>query len=129
MEAICLDTDFLISFLRNKKEAVEFVRSKEHDNELATTIINLFELYYGAYKSGRKENVEAVAALHGRITILGMSEEMARTAGKQAAKLELEGAPLEFRDVLIGIIALSNRYHFKTGNKKHFCRISGLLVE
>ena len=51
---ICIDTDILVDFLRNEEKAVEFIKEHEERNELATTHINLFELYYGAYKSNKK---------------------------------------------------------------------------
>ena len=50
-DKICLDTDFLVNFLRNKKEEADFIKENEISKNLATTYINLFELYYGAYKS------------------------------------------------------------------------------
>ncbi|HII29807.1 TPA: type II toxin-antitoxin system VapC family toxin [Candidatus Woesearchaeota archaeon] len=34
---ICLDTDFLVDFLRDKKEEVDFIKKNETDKELATT--------------------------------------------------------------------------------------------
>jgi len=47
-----IDTDILIDLLRNKKEAVAFVSGLEQKKiELATTVINAFELHYGAHKS------------------------------------------------------------------------------
>lgn len=128
-DKICLDTDFLVNFLRNKKEEVEFVKKNEVDKDLATTYINLFELYYGAYKSDEKQsNLKALSLLLSRINILNFSNESAEKAGEMLAKLEKQGKLIEFRDLFIGTIALVNNYSVKTGNTKHFNRIEGLSI-
>jgi len=128
-DKICLDTDFLVNFLRGEKEEVDFIKNNEIDKELATTFINLFELYYGAYKSDRKEhNLKAVGALLNRMQVLNLSNESVRKAGEILAKLEKEGRAIEFRDLFIGTIALAHDYSVKTKNTKHFDRIGGLIV-
>ena len=56
MEIICIDTDILIDHLRNRREAVEEIERLEMEGfQLSTTVINSFELYYGAYKTKKKE--------------------------------------------------------------------------
>lgn len=126
---VCLDTDFLVNFLRNRKEEVEFLKSSEADKELATTYVNLFELYFGAYRSAdRENNLKAIERLLGRVMLLNFSEESARKAGEIASKLEKEGKQLEIRDIFIGAIALAGNYAVKTGNARHFRRIEGLSV-
>ena len=54
--SICLDTNILVDLLRNKSDAVKWVEENESNNILATTIINVFELYSGAYKAHDSEN-------------------------------------------------------------------------
>lgn len=128
-DKICLDTDFLVNFLRNSKEEVEFIKKNEIDKDLATTYINLFELYYGAYKSAQKEdNLKAISILLNRINILNFSDESVKKAGEMFAKLERDGKIIEFRDLFIGTIALINGYSVKTRNTKHFIRIEGLNI-
>ena len=125
---ICLDTDFLINFLRNKEHEVRFVIDNE-DKNLATTYINLFELYYGAYKSKAKiQNLEAVSMLSDRLEILNLSEESAKKAGELLVELESKGNVVDFRDLLIGVIALVRNYSIKTNNVKHFNKIEGLII-
>ncbi|MBI2668146.1 type II toxin-antitoxin system VapC family toxin [Candidatus Woesearchaeota archaeon] len=126
---ICLDTDFLVNFLRNKKEEAEFLKKNEMNRELATTYINLFELYYGAYKSNKKQtNIKIVSDLASRIEILNFSNESVMKAGELLAKLEKEGSLIEFRDLFIGTIALVNGFSIKTNNAKHFNKIEGLNI-
>ncbi len=128
-DKICLDTDFLVDFLRNKKEAVEFIKDNEINKDLATTYINIFELYYGAYKSNkRQDNIKAITLLLNRIEVLDFSDGAVKKAGEVLAELEKEGKSIEFRDLFIGTIALVNNYSIKTNNVKHFERIEGLNI-
>ena len=125
---ICLDTDFLVNFLRNKREEVEFIEENETQTIFSTTSINLFELYYGAYKSGVVENLLKLEELQQRLRILPTSTEAMRKAGEILAILEKQGQLLDFRDLLIGTIALTEKINLKTLNKKHFTRIPNLNV-
>ena len=125
---ICLDTDFLVNFLRNKKEEVEFIEENETRTIFSTTSINLFELYYGAYKSGVAENILKLEELQQRLRILSTSKEAMKKAGEILMILEKQGQLLDFRDLLIGTIALTEKISLKTLNKKHFLRIPHLTV-
>ena len=96
-DSICLDTDILADFLRNKHYAITWIEEHEEECVLATTIINIFELYYGAYKSHSPEKeVEAIEELIDRLEILDFSLNSVNEAGKQKARLEKEGWVIEF---------------------------------
>lgn len=128
MENICIDTDVLVDFLRAEPEAIEFVMANEL-NSLATTYINVFELYYGAMGSSSKErNLAAVDKLVSQLRILNLSRDSVREAGRILADLERKGMQIDFRDMLIGTIALAEGFSLKTKNIKHFSRIPGLRV-
>ena len=62
-DSICLDTDFLVDLLRNKSEAVQWVKEHEDEDILATTIVNVYEIYSGAYKSALESKILAVKEL------------------------------------------------------------------
>lgn len=126
MERICLETDILVDFLRDEPAAVSYVEDREGDADLATTTVNAFELFHGAYKSGKRGNVEATKELISRLTLLDMDARVAEAAGKELAELEDRGDPIEFRDLLIGTIASERSYPLKTNNMGHFERIDGL---
>ncbi len=128
-DKICLDSDFLVNFLRNKQEEADYIIKHEHRVLLATTQINLFELYYGAYKSGRMENVLKIEELQHRLKILNLSKVAVKKAGELLAILERQGQPIEFRDLLIGCIAQVEGFCLKTNNKRHFERIPELLLK
>jgi len=125
---ICLDTDFLIDFLKGKPSEVEFVRAAESTSTLAMTMINAFELFYGAYLKGNEREIASIDGLVEKMVVLPVSVESAKMAGKFKAGLQSKGMPLEFRDVLIASIALQEGYAIKTGNRKHFERIPGLKI-
>lgn len=127
-DKICLDTDFLVDFLRNKKEEVDFVLENESKAIFATTYINLFELYYGAYKYNIKENILKLEDLFFKLNILNLSKDAVKKAGEILVKLEKDGNRLDFRDLLIGCTAMTEGFIIKTNNKKHFQRIPGLIV-
>ncbi len=128
VENICLDTNVLIDFLRNKKEALDFIKEHEVKDALATTIINIFELYYGAFHSSSEKNLLAVQDLQRRIKILSFSTESAESSARILINLESSGNATDFRDLLIGVISLNNGFAFKTGNKKHFSGIPNLIL-
>lgn len=129
MENICLDTDILVDLLRNKKEALTFIEANELTNNLATTYINLFELYYGAMISSSKEqNLAALEKLISRLRILNLSKASVHEAGKIMAALVKDGNQVDFRDMFIGTIALTEGFCIKTRNIKHFKKITNLRV-
>jgi predicted nucleic acid-binding protein len=127
--SVCLDTDILIDFLRNKGEVVDWIIKNEEKNVFSTTIINLFELYFGAYKSQNfQDKISAVKKLEEKLKIIYFSEKSAETAGRIGAELEKKGNLIDKRDLFIGTIALTEGYAIKTNNKKHFSRIDGLSI-
>ena len=126
-QKICLDTDFLVNFLRNKPVEIEFIKNNEKINLIATTYINVFELFHGAYKSSKpQKNIDALNLLFQRIKVLNLSLESTNLAGQIIAELEKQGNMIDYRDLLIGSIALANNFSIKTNNIKDFNRIIGL---
>lgn len=128
-DTVILDTDILIDLIREKPEIVAWIKEHELKDIFATTIINIFEIFYGAYKSVDSGKKLIIAeGLVERLKILDLSLESAKIAGKQKVILEEKGINLDIRDLFIGSIALSNNILLKTNNKKHFERIEGLKL-
>jgi tRNA(fMet)-specific endonuclease VapC len=125
-----IDTDLLIDFLRNKKDAVDFVVSLEQKKTvMATTVINSFELHYGAEKSRNPEkSLQATKNLLDRLIILHLTPRSAQKAGYIYAKLEMKGQPIGLRDTFIGAIALTREFNVATRNLEHFSKIEGLKI-
>lgn len=130
-DTLVIDSDVLVDLLRNKVDTINWFKENKDKFQFATTIINLLELYVGAYKSVNKDKeIKDILDLIERFTILDLTIECAEEAGKQRANLEKKGQILESRDILISSIVIKNNFPLKTNNKKHFSRISGLkLVE
>jgi tRNA(fMet)-specific endonuclease VapC len=126
----CLDTDLLIAILRGKKEAYNKVIELDEEGKEATTSISAFELFFGANKSERKtENVKEALKLLGRLEVFPLDLSSSRRAGEIAAKLVAKGETIDFRDAMIGAIALEKDLTLVTRNKSHFARIKGLKIE
>lgn len=129
MELICIDTDLLIDMLRGQKETVDKIKDIEGVFHLATTVINSFELYYGAFRTEKREkNVLYVDKLLERLLILKMKQESSKHAGKILADLEKKGEIIDFRDVLIASIAITTDTTLFTRNISHFERIEGIKL-
>ena len=125
-----LDTHVLIDNLRGKKQTVEFIRRlEEAGTTLSTTAVNSFELYYGAYRSKRREkNLVATKALLARLVLLDLTDESSHEAGRILALLEEEGDLIGFRDALIAAIAKTHRIPLATRDTEHFSRVPDLQV-
>jgi predicted nucleic acid-binding protein len=125
-----IDTDILIDLLRNQKQTTAFIATLEEKNYvLATTAINVFELYHGAHKSKESEkNIQAINLLINRLSILPLTSKGAQKAGHIYAQLERDGQPIGLRDTFIAAIALTRGYIVTTRNQQHFNKISGLSI-
>jgi len=125
-----IDTDILFDFLRNKNEAVLCVTHLEAKKTLlATTVINAFELYYGAHKSRQSaQTLQATKTLLERLILLPLTPRSAQRAGHIYAELELEGNPIGLRDTFIAAIALTRKCGVATQNTEHFKKVKGLTV-
>jgi len=125
---VTIDTDILIDLLRNKTKVVNSISEMETKGySLATTTINAFELFYGAYKSEKREkNLTSTKKLLKRLNILKMELASAQNAGRIYNELETEGQPIGLRDVMIGAITLTEGYSLATRNVEHLQKIKGL---
>ncbi|HJH25254.1 MAG TPA: PIN domain nuclease [Methanophagales archaeon] len=128
-DGLIVDTDILIDLLRKKEYAVSLIKKLEHGVELATSAINAFELYRGAYKSRNQEkNLASVKGLLNSLRILNTDEDSMEIAGKITASLERDGNMMDIRDLLIASIALVNGFGVLTNNVGHFNKIKHLMV-
>jgi len=127
---VVIDTDILIDLLRGVGETVDFIGEMENKGYLlATTIVNAFELYHGAYKSKRlEENLGSTKKLLKRLIVLRMSLRSAEDAGRIYADLEAKRQPIGLKDALMGAIALTRGYALATRNVEHLQRIVGLNI-
>ena len=126
----CLDSDLLIAILRGKLDARSKMEELDGEGRNVTTSINIFEILYGAYHSSNKEkNIEDAKRLLSRLDAMPLDVESANRAAMIAADLAEKGEPVDFRDVLVAGIALTNGLSLVTRNAKHFSRIGKLRIE
>jgi len=128
--SVCLDTSVLIDNLRAKKQTVEFIRKLEDSGiPLSTTTVNSFELYYGVYRSKRREkNLAATRAILTRLVILDLTDESSNEAGRILATLEEKGNLIGFRDALVAAIAMTHKMTLATRDTEHFSRVPDLKI-
>jgi tRNA(fMet)-specific endonuclease VapC len=128
--SVCLDTSVLIDNLRGKKQTVEFIRRLEDSGTtLSTTAVNSFELYYGAYRSKRRDkNLAATRTALTRLVIMDLTDESSNEVGRILALLEQKGKRIGFRDALIAAIAMTHKMTLATRDTEHFSRVPDLQV-
>ena len=126
---VVLDTTIIVKHLRGRKDETRLVEKLQEVSTVATTIVNSFEVYYGAYKSeDTAKNLASAKGFLSTLEVLDLNDDSAEIAGKIMADLESKGIALDPRDVLIGSIASKNGYSVVTLNSKHFERIPALQV-
>jgi predicted nucleic acid-binding protein len=118
------DTNFLVDLLNDKPGMSYMADSFENPK---TTVINAFELYYGAWNSSNpKENIIEINSLLKSLDILEVDIVAAQKAAEVDARLKNSGSTLELEDILIAGICIANNEELVTRNLNHFKRIPGL---
>ncbi len=128
---VLLDTDILIGFLRNNKEAVNKISKLLAKHIiLFTTSINTAELYFGAHLSEKsQENQEAVDILTKTINIIPFELKHSKIYGEVRSDLQKKGEIINELDIFIATIAIEKDLPIITRNTKHFDRIMKLTVD
>lgn len=131
MKQALLDTDVLSLYLRQGDAGVvahcrRYLRAHGH---LTISILTYYEIVSGlSHKDARKQ----LAAFHrftARNIVLPITEQSARIAAEQYARLHQSGTPVDDIDLLIAGIALEHDLVLITRNRRHFDRIDGLSLD
>ncbi len=129
MSKFILDTDTCIYWLKGNENIERNIIRNGIEN-IFITVITECELFYGAFKSVKKEkNIAVAEELKKKIRTLHTREGVSYLYGKIKSELEVRGQMLDDADLLIGSIALSNNATLVTNNTEHFKRIRGLKIE
>ena len=128
MTFVCLDTSFLIDFLRGKSNTrVSYLRLKSEGYRFATTTINAFEIFRGVDKRGRiKGEEEAVRKLLSRLIVWNLDIDAAERCSRIYTEMERTGKLVGVNDCLAAAIAISNGCQKIVSNDMHFQMISGI---
>ncbi len=123
-----LDTNAVIALLNDPSGPVSLRLHRMAPEEIGVSAIVTHELYFGAYKSQRRDrNLSIVDAL--RFPVLAFDREDSRHAGEVRAALAAQGTPIGGYDVLIAGQARARQLVLVTRNIKEFARVDGLLAE
>lgn len=128
---VVLDTDILIGFLRDDREAVgKITKLIEQHVILYTTSINTAELYFGAFLSENTEtNLKVVEKLIKTLNVIPFELTHSKFYGEIRANLQKKGELINELDIFIAAIAVEKDIPIITRNAKHFKRILKLQVE
>ncbi len=128
MKRYFLETSVIVSFLRNKGNAIEVVENLK--GELTSSFICLAELYEGIYRV--KDRVRAEKAVLNFFTglseVYGLDREVAENFGRIRAELKRGGKIIEDLDILLAATCLTHNLTLVTYNAKHFKRVKDLKV-
>jgi len=120
-------------WIRHLNQAPSFVKTKLAacpPSHVALCDVVKAELYYGAFKSARREaNLALLEVLFSGFDSFPFDGEAARIFGELRADLARKGTPIGPFDVQIAAIALANNCTLVTHNTDEFSRIDGLKLE
>jgi len=123
-----LDSDAVIALLNDPTGRLARRARQESPTDIGMPAIVMHELYYGAFKSRRREhNLTLVDRL--QLEVAAFDKEDARHAGEIRAELAVQGLPIGGYDVLIAGQARARALTLISANQREFGRVSGLRTE
>lgn len=123
-----LDTNAVIALLNDPHGQVAQHARQYIPADIGLSAIVAHELYYGAFKSKRRDqNIELVDGLF--FEVLAFDREDARQAGEVRTVLAASGTPIGPYDVLIAGQAHARGLVLVSRNMREFQRVDGLSVE
>jgi predicted nucleic acid-binding protein len=126
------DTDVLSNIIKRKPSDVLIDKLQTVPKKSQyTSSINIGEIYYGAYKSNRRDQILKAfeESVFPNINVLFFDEESGKLFGRLKAKLEKKGISCSEPDLRIASVALQHNLKLVTGNIKHFENIPEIRLE
>lgn len=121
-----LDTNIIIALLAGDKLVTKHIASI---TEIFFPSIAIGELYYGAYRSSRRdENVKRIDLLVKSNNVLVCNARTAHEYGLIKSQLSQKGRPIPENDIWIAALASSNDLVVVTRDE-HFKHVEGLKIE
>jgi len=125
-----LDTNTCIRFLNPRSSAVPNHMAAVRQEEVVICQIVKAELYYGAYKSARRDaNLALLAKFFNQFVSRPFDDAAAEAYGRLRAELARRGTPIGPNDLMIAAIALAYDLTLVTHNTAEFARVPGLRLE
>jgi len=124
------DTNVWIRYLNPQPSSVKAHFLRHPANRIFLCDIVKAELYFGAFKSTRRdENLALLDELSNGFLSLPFYGNAARHFGRIRAELTKAGTPIGPYDLQIAAIALSHNFTLVTHNTREFSRVAGLCFE
>jgi predicted nucleic acid-binding protein len=117
-----LDTCVIIDYLRDRQEAIEFMRRQDARPEVSA--ITAAELFAGVRNSAEEHRVEALCA---RLLILHVDLEVARLGGDYCRRYKHTHG-VQLADALIAATARTHEARLVTRNARHFPMLDDIVV-
>ncbi|MUL36945.1 type II toxin-antitoxin system tRNA(fMet)-specific endonuclease VapC [Gloeocapsopsis dulcis] len=125
-----LDTNTCIGYISRRSLPIFHRLTSLAPTEVILCDVVKLELYYGAYKSSRRErNLELLQDFFNEFASLPFDGHAANVCGQIRAKLAAMGTPIGPYDLQIAAIALTNNLTLVTHNTREFSRVSDLKLE
>ena len=122
MSAYLLDTCLLIDYLRDRQEAIAFMRRQ--DTRPAVSAITAAELFAGARNAAEEHRIEALC---GRLLIRHVDLEIARLGGDHCRQYR-HSHGVQLSDALIAATARIHEARLVTRNTRHFPMLDDIVV-
>ncbi|HON80208.1 MAG TPA: type II toxin-antitoxin system VapC family toxin [Spirochaetota bacterium] len=124
-----LDTNVCIKILKGNSQSISQKIETIDLRDIVIPSIVRYELFYGAYKSNKKEETLIILKeFLGCFSDAAFDMYISDVCGKIRADLDKAGTPIGPYDLQIGAIALANNYTLVTNNKREFSRIADLII-
>ena len=125
-----LDTNTCIQYLTGRSQAIiEKFKTTPRQNIYLCDVVKA-ELYYGAYRSQKKEqNLALYEFLFSHYISLPFNGESAKNYGEIRAELSKLGTPIGAYDLQIASIALAHNLILVTHNTREFNRVKLSHIE
>lgn len=130
LKEICVDTDVLIDFLRNKDPGSQAYEDWRKRATVGITAVSAFELLQGARQSVNREKrlEEARSLIQQQQFVLPLDASSAGKASEISAELMSSGKVIEIRDLFNAAICVSKMIPLLTRNKRHYQRVPNLKL-
>ena len=123
-ELICIDTTVLIDYYRKKDKSKSILVELSRTYNFCISVITKLEILVGV----GPETEDFWTGVFSRMTIIPLNELEVEKASQIIRSLKRQNGIIEIQDILIAATAIVNNVKFSTINRKHFNRISELIM-
>lgn len=120
----CLDSDFLIEYMKGMKAAGDLLRDVAEDGAPSVSAVSAFEVTHTRSAAVR----DAAVAFVSSFDVFPVDGSTAFAASRLAVDLRARGRELPMADLLIAATCLLHDLTLVTRNRKHFSQVPRLRV-